>query len=174
MLFTMVVTGGALSLVVKQAQRRQAVEGDLREVAELQRQRGASDKIAVMPATEATFDYAVPLNWDKNTATRTVAATLNLLDYAPEQMFRPRFLEDPKLGGRVEVWTRGPHRQVGSANIIEVGTQFETLPPALQMPARLANSELGLPLAISVPSSLKIRPGELVDLKLIPGPGAAP
>jgi len=66
-------------------------------VAELQRQRGASDKIAVMPATEATFDYAVPLNWDKNIATRTVSATLNLLDYAPEQMFRPRFLEDPKL-----------------------------------------------------------------------------
>ncbi len=66
-------------------------------VAELQRERGPSDKIAVMPATEATFDYAVGMNWDKNTVTRTVAATLHLLGYTPEQMFRPRFLEDPKL-----------------------------------------------------------------------------
>jgi hypothetical protein len=66
-------------------------------VAELQWERGPSDKIAVMPDTEATFDYAVAINWDKNMATRTVAATLHLLGYTPEQMFRPRFLEDPKL-----------------------------------------------------------------------------
>jgi len=66
-------------------------------VAELQRERGPSDKIAVMPATEATFDYAVAVNWDKNMATRTISAALHLLGYAPEQMFRPRFIEDPKL-----------------------------------------------------------------------------
>ena len=39
---------------------------------------------------------------------------------------------------------------------------------AWQMPVKLANSELGLPLSISVPSSLQIRPGELVDLTLVP------
>ncbi len=66
-------------------------------VAELQRERGASDKITGMPATEATFDYAVAMNWDKNMATRTVAVALHLLGYTPEQMFRPRFIEDPKL-----------------------------------------------------------------------------
>jgi hypothetical protein len=66
-------------------------------VAELQRERGPSDKITVMPATEATFDYAVAVNWDKNMATRTTAAALHLLGYTPEQMFRPRFIEDPKL-----------------------------------------------------------------------------
>jgi hypothetical protein len=66
-------------------------------VAELQRERGPSDKIAAMPATEAAFDYTVAMNWDKNMPTRTVAATLHLLGYTPEQMFRPRFLEDPKL-----------------------------------------------------------------------------
>jgi hypothetical protein len=66
-------------------------------IAELQKERGAADKIAAMPATEATFDYAVRMNWDKNPATRAVAATLRLLGYGPEQMFRPRFLEDPKL-----------------------------------------------------------------------------
>ncbi|MGB9644166.1 MAG: transglutaminase-like domain-containing protein [Stellaceae bacterium] len=66
-------------------------------VAELQRERGPSDKIAGMPATEATFDYAVAMNWDKNMATRAVAGALHLLGYTPEQMFRPRFIEDPKL-----------------------------------------------------------------------------
>jgi multidrug resistance efflux pump len=86
---------------------------------------------------------------------------------------RPPILDEPKLGGRVEVRTRGPHRQIGAANIIEVGTQFEPLPPALQIPVRLANTELGLPLSISVPSSLKIRPGELVDLTLLPKTDAA-
>jgi hypothetical protein len=66
-------------------------------VAELQSQRGAADKISGMPGSEATFDYAVAINWDKNAVTAAVAATLTILDYAPESMFRPRFLEDPKL-----------------------------------------------------------------------------
>ena len=66
-------------------------------VGDLQRQRGASDKIAAMPATEATFDYAVAINWSKNSVTRAAAAMLHSLGYAPGQMFRPRFLEDPKL-----------------------------------------------------------------------------
>jgi hypothetical protein len=66
-------------------------------VGDLQRQRGASDKIADMPATEATFDYAVTVNWSKNSVTRATATMLHRLGYAPGQMFRPRFLEDPKL-----------------------------------------------------------------------------
>jgi multidrug resistance efflux pump len=80
---------------------------------------------------------------------------------------RPPILEEPKPGARVEVCTRGPNRAVGTAKILEVGAQFEPLPLALQIPARLANTELGLPLSISVPSGLRIKPGELVDLKLI-------
>jgi hypothetical protein len=46
-----------------------------------------------------------------------------------------------------------------------VGTQMETIPPALLGPLKLANLELGLPLDISLPANLKIRPGELVDLR---------
>lgn len=64
---------------------------------ELQAQRGATDKIAAMPATEATFDYAAAINWNKNAATAAVARGLRSLGYAPETMFRPRFFEDPKL-----------------------------------------------------------------------------
>lgn len=87
---------------------------------------------------------------------------------------RPPLLEEPKVGARVEVRTRGPRPQVVTAEIIEVGNQFEPLPPALQLPVRLANAELGLPLSISVPSSLRIRPGELVDLRLLPAKASAP
>jgi hypothetical protein len=66
-------------------------------IAQLQRQRGATDKIAAMPATEATFDYAAALNWNKNAVTVTAATMLRLLGHSPETMFRPRYLEDPKL-----------------------------------------------------------------------------
>jgi hypothetical protein len=66
-------------------------------VAELRHQRLATDKIANMPADDATFDYAVSMNWDRNAATRTVAATFRLMGYQPETFVRPRLLEDPKL-----------------------------------------------------------------------------
>jgi hypothetical protein len=66
-------------------------------VVELQGQRGEADKIAKMPVTEARFDYAVAVNWDKNVITHMAAAAMRLLAYQPETMFRPRLLEDPKL-----------------------------------------------------------------------------
>jgi multidrug resistance efflux pump len=80
---------------------------------------------------------------------------------------RPPVSEEPKVGSRVEVRTRGIHRQIGSATIIEVGSQFEPIAPALQAPLRFANLELGLPIGISIPPNLKTRPGELVDLRLL-------
>jgi multidrug resistance efflux pump len=81
---------------------------------------------------------------------------------------RPPVVEEPKLGRRVEVRTRGPRRQVGSASIVEIGAQVEVVTPALAGAFKLANVELGLPISISVPTNLKIRPGELVDLTLLP------
>ena len=66
-------------------------------VVELQHQRGEADKIATMPATEARFEYAVAMNWDKNVVTHIAAVTMRLLGHQPETMFRPRVLEDPKL-----------------------------------------------------------------------------
>lgn len=66
-------------------------------VAELRRQRGEADKIAAMPETEARFEYAVAMNWDKKFVTHIAAEAMKLLGYQPETMFRPRVLEDPKL-----------------------------------------------------------------------------
>jgi HlyD family secretion protein len=73
--------------------------------------------------------------------------------------------EEPKPGTRVEVRTRGWHREVGSARVVAVGTQLEPIPPTLLGPLKLANVEQGLPLDISLPATLRIRPGELVDLR---------
>src|SRR5260370_5964490 len=66
-------------------------------VADLQWRRGADDKIQLMPESEATFDFAVAVNWQKNALSRAVALGLQLLRYDPAHLLRPHFLEDPKL-----------------------------------------------------------------------------
>jgi multidrug resistance efflux pump len=81
---------------------------------------------------------------------------------------RPPIVDEPKVGTRVQVRTRGPRRQVGAASIVEIGAQLEPVSPALSGGFKLASAELGLPLSISLPPNLKIRPGELVDLTLLP------
>jgi multidrug resistance efflux pump len=77
---------------------------------------------------------------------------------------RPPILDQPQVGMRVEVRTRGLRRQTGTATVVEVGAQFEAVPPTLLGPMRNGNVEQGLPVDISLPANLKIRPGELVDL----------
>jgi hypothetical protein len=66
-------------------------------VTELKRARGMSSKIILMSPSEATFDYAVPVNWNKNSFTKAVAALLRVFQVEPYSILRPRFLEDPKL-----------------------------------------------------------------------------
>ena len=76
-------------------------------------------------------------------------------------------LDEPKVGMKVEVRLRGGQREVGIAQITEVGTQLEVPPLALASSSRPPNTELGLPVEISLPANLSIRPGELLDLKLV-------
>lgn len=75
--------------------------------------------------------------------------------------------DEPKPGMKVEVRTRSLPRMSGDAHIVEVGTQLETIPLTLLGPMKLANTELGLPVEISLPPSIKIRAGELVDVVLL-------
>jgi HlyD family secretion protein len=81
---------------------------------------------------------------------------------------RPPIACEPQVGMKVQVRTRNPQRQVGLASVIEVGAQLEPVATALQSPAKLPTADLGLPLGISMPTGLNIRPGELVDLTLSP------
>jgi len=79
---------------------------------------------------------------------------------------RPPIGEEPRPGMTVEVRTRGLPRTVGSARIVEVGTQLEAVPATLLGAVKLQNTELGLPVEISLPERVKIRAGELVDIVL--------
>jgi multidrug resistance efflux pump len=81
---------------------------------------------------------------------------------------RPPISDEPKPGMMVEIRTRGIPRSVGSAKILEVGTQLEAVPVTLVGPIKLANTELGLPVEISLPPRIQIRAGELVDIVLMP------
>jgi multidrug resistance efflux pump len=77
---------------------------------------------------------------------------------------RSPILSEPKKGMEVEIRTRGVRRVVGHAKITEVGAQMEAIPLAMLGGARLTGAELGLPVDISLPANLSIRPGELVDI----------
>jgi multidrug resistance efflux pump len=83
---------------------------------------------------------------------------------------RPPFREEPKPGMKVEVRVRGIQRVVGTAEIVQVGAQLEPLPLPLQNPFRPAGSELALTLDIGLPANLPVRPGELVDIRIVDDP----
>jgi multidrug resistance efflux pump len=84
---------------------------------------------------------------------------------------RPPIVREPKPGMKVSVRTRGLRRQCGSATILEVGTQLEIVPATLLGPVNFASIVQGLPLNISLPSNLKVRAGEVVDITLAQGGG---
>jgi len=75
-------------------------------------------------------------------------------------------LDLAKVGMKVRVRIRNRRREAALAQVTEIGTQLETPPLALALPLT-AGADLALPVEISLPSSLKIRPGELVDLSLL-------
>lgn len=81
---------------------------------------------------------------------------------------RPPLLEEPQPGMKVEVRTRGLRRETGAAEIVNVGAQLEPLPLVLQNPLKPAGSELGVTVDITLPPNFPVRPGELVDVRLVP------
>lgn len=74
---------------------------------------------------------------------------------------------EPKTGMRIEVRTRSLESRTGLAEIKSVGSQFEPITNALAVGRLGSPADLGLPIEITVPSGLKIRPGELVDLTVV-------
>jgi multidrug resistance efflux pump len=80
----------------------------------------------------------------------------------------PPIIDEPKAGMAVEVRKRGLRNRSGLAKIVEVGTQLESVPPTLLGPVKFANTELGLPVEVSLPQNLNIRAGELVEIVFSP------
>jgi multidrug resistance efflux pump len=104
----------------------------------------------------------------------------------------PPWRDEPQVGAPVEVRSRSGPRAAGQARILEVGRYLEPVTATLAYQLGLRASGLaqatqlgvpfnannlpvpGLPLAISLPPGLNLRPGESVELRLLPpGNGAA-
>lgn len=100
------------------------------------------------------------------TAGQSIASIATLNPVRIVGYMRTPILSEPKVGMQVQVRTRGPRREEGAATVVEVGAQLEAVPAALLGPIGLAHAELGLPVDISLPSNLQIRPGELVDITI--------
>jgi len=75
---------------------------------------------------------------------------------------RQPFPLDPKPEMPVEVRTRSFQRQVGIGKILSVGSQVEMVSTQLCRPGMAV--EFGLPILVSLPPELNVRPGEIVDL----------
>lgn len=63
---------------------------------QLQSQRGPFDKITRYKRGLETYSHLTTINWEKNAATRTVAALIRSLGGDPRLTPRPLFLDDPK------------------------------------------------------------------------------
>ena len=70
---------------------------------------------------------------------------------------------EPTVGQSVEVRSRDRHRSQGTAYVTRVGVQFEPITNVALQP-NITTPTVGLPVEISLPSGMKLRPGELVSL----------
>lgn len=68
------------------------------------------------------------------------------------------------VGTPVEVRSRFGAKAYGPATVLTIGTQMEPVNPLLLPPASSPVPTLGLPVGISIPESLHLLPGEVVDL----------
>ncbi|HYV32237.1 MAG TPA: hypothetical protein VEO53_14180 [Candidatus Binatia bacterium] len=75
---------------------------------------------------------------------------------------------EPKPGDPVKIYTRRPHRQVATTQILQVGVQMELVTAPMRLRGYSAAMERGLPVLLSLPPGLEVHPGELVDLMVNP------
>jgi multidrug resistance efflux pump len=75
---------------------------------------------------------------------------------------------EPSQGMDVEVRSRGLHRAVGQAQVTEVGPRIEIFNAPLRIRGMGNAQQRGLPILVSIQPNMPLRPGELVDLRLLP------
>ena len=79
---------------------------------------------------------------------------------------------EPKVGMAVEIRTRGAQRMIGRAQITHVGPRIELFTAPLRIRGMGAAQERGLPFVVSLPPDMKLLPGELVDVTILPHPSS--
>jgi multidrug resistance efflux pump len=84
---------------------------------------------------------------------------------------RQPFPLDPQPGLEVLVTRRTSGRPRFSTTITHVAPQFETITNALALVREGMLVDSGLPIVLTVPDPLQLRPGEIVDLVIRPQPG---
>ncbi|MCF7762747.1 MAG: hypothetical protein K9N62_03655 [Verrucomicrobia bacterium] len=82
---------------------------------------------------------------------------------------RQPILTDPEVGMDVEVRTRAARPVVLKGEILHVGNQYEEVDRSLSFPRPGGALDIGLPIAVTLPAGLPVRPGEVVDLVIHPG-----
>ncbi len=71
---------------------------------------------------------------------------------------------EPEEGATVKVRKRGGDWAYAEARILTIGSQLEPITPTLVQGMAGLETELGLPIIISTPPALHLRPGETVDI----------
>lgn len=74
---------------------------------------------------------------------------------------------EPTVGMPVEIRSRGSERVTVRSTVAEIGPRIELFDAPLRVRGMGAAQERGLPIVVSVPENMKLRPGELVELRLI-------
>ncbi len=86
-----------------------------------------------------------------------------IIGYARQPIRQPL-----EIGMGIEVIPRlGKVAEAGKARLVSIGPGFEALPPALMRPLQAMSEERALRLLISLPEGSRLRPGEIVDLRLV-------
>jgi multidrug resistance efflux pump len=75
---------------------------------------------------------------------------------------------DPQVGMPVQITTRSRQRQTFSSRISQVGGPLEYITNALAKIPINALVDVGLPVVVDLPSQAMVRPGEIVDVILLP------
>jgi multidrug resistance efflux pump len=81
---------------------------------------------------------------------------------------RQPYAFDPQVGTRVKVVTRTHQRHQFTSQITQVGAQLEYITNALAYLRPMALVDMGLPIVIDVPREFQLRPGEVVDILVVP------
>lgn len=79
---------------------------------------------------------------------------------------KPPLAFQPEPGMEVEVVSRRGTRAIaGRATVLDIGPQFGLLPPVFQRPLPVTIEERALPARISLPETMSLMPGELVEIR---------
>ena len=73
---------------------------------------------------------------------------------------------DPEVGMRVTAVTRARSRQQFALSITHIGAQVEVITNVLAFVRQGALVDVGLPIVMDLPTHSRIRPGELVNLRI--------